>query len=340
MLLKTDKKLKIGYLGTGSWGFCLASLLATKGYEVISWSSREDWVKQLQLTREHELLPGHRSPGEMSFTTNLNEVLDGVDVLIESVSSNGVRSVLEKVKAIGMPSCPLILTSKGIEQKTGLILPEVAIQVLGESFRDQVGLLSGPSFAHDVIRGLPTSVVGTAYTKSVMHFVSELFGTQNFRVYPNSDIKGVAFGGALKNVIAIACGIAEGLALGFSCHAALMTRGLHEIRKLAIACSCHPETLYGLSGMGDLCLTCGSLMSRNFRFGHLLAEGYTPDQAKEKIGMVVEGAYATISAYELSQKMKITMPITEAVYHILQGKLQIKKVVMELMQRTIKEEHL
>jgi glycerol-3-phosphate dehydrogenase (NAD(P)+) len=329
--------MKIGYLGAGSWGFCLSSLLAGKGHQVVTWSLREDWVRQLELTREHESLPGHRSTGDMTFTTELAEALEGADVIIESVTSSGVRSVFEQVKEILQPNCPLIITSKGIEQGSGLILPEVLLEVLGEEARSFIGALSGPSFAHDVIRGLPTSVVGSAFDSKTMRFVADLFTTKNFRVYPNSDIKGVAYGGALKNVIAIACGIAEGLALGYSCHAALMTRGLHEIRKIAVAAGCHAETLYGLSGMGDLCLTCGSL---NFRFGHLLAEGLLVEEAKEKIGMVVEGVYACVAAVELSKRYGVSMPISEAVWNIIYGKMQIEDVIGELMKRTIKEEHL
>lgn len=331
---------KIGYLGTGSWGFCLASLLASKGYKVVSWSTQKDLVQRLTQTREHELIPGHRSEGDMTFTTDLAEALDGIDMLVESVTSKGLRPVFEKVKAVGLPDCPIVITSKGIEQNSGMILPEVIIDIFGEGVRDKVGALSGPSFAHDAIRGLPTSVVGTGYHPDVMKAVCETFMTDTFRVYPNADLKGVVFGGALKNIIAIACGISEGLALGYSCNAALMTRGLHEIRKLAVACGCRAETLYGLSGMGDLCLTCSSLMSRNYRFGHLLAQGMTADEAKDKIGMVVEGAYTCVSALQISKEVGVTMPIAETVYKILYEGFKPADAVSLLMKRSIKEEHL
>ena len=197
-----------------------------------------------------------------------------------------------------------------------------------------------PSFAQEVIKGLPTSVVGTAYSNEVIQRICETFTTPSFRIYPNSDILGVAFGGALKNIIAIACGISEGLGLGSSSKAALMTRGLHEIRKLAVACGCKAETISGLAGMGDLCLTCSSPMSRNFRFGMLLEQGLSSEQAQKKIGMVVEGAYTSVSALQLSHQHQVDVPIAEAVHQIIYHSLHPLDAVSALMQRTIKEEHL
>ena len=188
--------------------------------------------------------------------------------------------------------------------------------------RQQVGLLTGPSFAQEVIRGLPTSVVGSGFSKQTMYFICEAFTTDTFRVYPNADIYGAAYGSALKNVIAIACGISEGLYLGASSKAALMTRGLHEVRKLALALGCNPDTLSGLSGMGDFVLTCGSPISRNFRYGQLLAQGETPGEAQKEIEMVVEGVYTCISALQLAKKLSVTMPITEAIYQHYSGKNQ------------------
>jgi len=331
--------MKVTYLGTGAWGFCLASLIASKGHSVTSWTTNKDLALRLEETREHESLPGHKSTGDMKFVTDLEEALEGTDILVEAVTSSGVRPVFEKVKIFNQ-KCPIILTSKGIEQKSGLILPEVVLEVMGPDAKNRIGAMSGPSFAHDVIRGLPTSVVGTGYSREAIASVLELFTTKTFRVYPNDDILGVCYGGALKNVVAIACGISEGLALGQSSIAALMTRGLHEICKLAKKFGARQETLYGLSGMGDLCMTSSSLLSRNFRFGHLLAQGLTGEEAKKKIGMVVEGAYSTISALELSKKAGIPMPIAEMVYKIIYQGLDPRQAAGELMQRTIKEEHL
>lgn len=330
--------MKIGYLGVGTWGFCLASLLASKGYDVTCWTKDEDLAYRLNSNQEHPYLPGHLPQPGMKFTTNLEEAIHGADMIVESVTSKGLRQVIKQIKKL--PPCPFVLTSKGIEQNTGLILPEVFVEIFGEAARPQVAFISGPSYASEVIQGLPTSVVGAAYDYDTMLKVCDAFTTQTFRVYPNSDIVGVAYGGALKNIIAIACGISEGLSLGFSSKAALMTRGLHELRKLSIAHGCKSDTLNGLSGLGDLCLTCSSLISRNFRFGHLIAQGLTPEEAQEKIGNVVEGAYTCVSALQLSREANIVMPITEMVHKIIYGHMKPRDAVVELMKRTIKEEHL
>lgn len=332
---------KIGCLGMGAWGFCLASLLASKNeYEIICWTTNPELAYQLTNTREHPVFPGFFAPGKMTFTTDLAMALDQVDMIVESVTSAGLRPVFEQVKALGLPDCPIVITSKGIEQDSGRILPAVVREILGEPLHLQIGILSGPSFAQEVIHGLPTSVVGSGYSLQVIQSICDTFMTPTFRVYPNSDILGVSFGGALKNIIAIACGISDGLALGNSSKAALMTRGLHEIRKLAVACGCKPETIYGLSGMGDLCLTCGSSMSRNFRFGMLLSQGLTILEAQTKIGMVVEGAYTCTSALQLGRQCQVDLPIAQAVYSIMHENMLPTDAVKVLMQRTIKEEHL
>ncbi len=331
---------KIAYLGTGSWGFCLASLLASKGLNVTSWTTKPDLAKRLNETREHPLFPGYHCPPNITFTTSLDEALSKADMIIESVTTSGLRSVCEQLKNLTKLFCPFVITSKGIEQKTGLILPELVIDVLGEEARSLVGELSGPSYAKEVIKGLPTSVVGTAYDSKTAHKICVTFQTKTFRVYPNMDIRGVAFGGALKNIIAIACGVADGLKYGYSARAALMTRGLHEIRKLAVAYGCKTDTLYGLSGMGDLCLTCNSVMSRNFHFGQYLAHGDSIQEALKKIDMVVEGAYTCVAALQLSREKHIPMPITEMVYRVIYEELKATDAVQLLMARSIKEEHL
>lgn len=332
---------KISCLGMGAWGYCLASLLASKeNCEIVCWTTNPDLAQRLNQTREHPFFPGHYSKGQMAFTTDLSYALLNTDMIVESVTSAGLRSVFEHVRSLGLPACPIVITSKGIEQDSGRILPEVVSEVLGEQYRPLIGILSGPSFAQEVIYGLPTSVVGSGYSIDVIHCICETFMTPSFRVYPNTDIIGVAFGGALKNIVAIACGVSEGLALGCSSKAALMTRGLHEIRKLAVACGCKQETIYGLAGMGDLCLTCSSSMSRNFRFGTLLAQGKNALEAQKSIGMVVEGSYTCLSALQLSKQYHVDLPIAQAVYSIMHEGLLPSDAVRLLMQRTIKEEHL
>ena len=332
---------KIAVLGLGSWGFTLASHLASKEkYEISCWSTDPLLVKSLKRGEPHPKYPKTPIRLGMYFSSDLERVICDADMIVESVTSQGIRPVFENMRALGIPDCALVLTSKGIEQDTGKILPEVALEVLGEHFRPYLGVLSGPSFAQEVIRGLPTSVVAAAYHNETILSIIEIFTTPNFRVYPNQDILGVALGGSLKNIIAIACGISDGLELGSSSKAALITRGLHEIRKLAIVCGCRTETINGLACLGDLCLTCSSPLSRNFRFGMLLAAGLDTEAALKEIGMVVEGMYTCVSALQLAKLHNISLPIAEGVHQIIQGNITPTDAVRLLMQRSIKEEHL
>lgn len=330
--------MKIGFLGIGSWGFCLAHLLASKGYEVISWSRSEAEVKHLTEKRYHPRFLSAKAFDNMHFTTDMKKVLDAPDMLVESVTAAGVRPVFEQVKALGVPKCPIVITSKGIEQNTELLLSEVLLDVLGPASQESVTCLSGPSLAEEVIRQMPTSVVSSSYNEAAMNFVRDHFTTPFFRVYSNNDILGVQFGGAMKNIIAIACGISEGLGYGDNTRAALMTRGLHEMRRLVETKKARPETLNGLSGMGDLAVTCSSSLSRNGRYGNLIGKGMPPDQAKERIGAVVEGAYSVVSAMQLARDFNIQIPITQAVYQVIYEKLPPLEAVKQLMVRAPKEE--
>lgn len=332
--------MKIGYLGAGAWGYALAHLLATKGYEVTSWSIEKEVITFLQEKGEHPKIPGYPAPPSLSFTTEIKDVLFDKDLIVEAVTASGIRSVFTEIKSVHIPSCPIILTSKGIEQNTGLLLSDIVVEILGEKHRHQIGCLSGPTIAGDVLRGLPAALVCSGYDPKVIQKVMEVFTTPIFRIYPNADINGVEFGGALKNIIAIACGASDGLGFGDNTKAALITRGLHEIRKLAMTKGCNSETLNGLSGMGDLVVTCFSPVSRNYRFGKLVAEGLTPEEAKKKIGMVVEGTYTVLSALQLAKDAKIEMPITEAVYKVIYEGVNPKEAVKMLLQRAIKEENI
>lgn len=332
--------MKIAYLGAGTWGICLAALLAENGHEVTVWARSKDLVETLQKKRTHPKLDGFKAPDSLIFTEDLDEAVKDAEVIVESVTSAGIRPVFEKVLKKRSEPCPIVLTSKGIEQGTGLLLPEVISELLGEKDSKWVSCLSGPSHAEEVINGLPTSVVCSAYDPELMMLVKELFTTPKFRVYPNGDVLGVSFGGAMKNIIAIACGISDGLGFGDNTKAALMTRGLHEMRKLCVTKKCDRETLNGLSGMGDLCVTCLSQLSRNYRFGHLLAKGCSPKEARAKIGMAVEGAYTCVSAVQLGQKSKIPIPISEVIHSIIYEDMNPLDAVKALLQRAIKEEHL
>jgi glycerol-3-phosphate dehydrogenase (NAD(P)+) len=332
--------MKIGYLGAGTWGFSLANLLAEKGHHVTLWTANEHEAHLLETTRIHKKLPQGTAHKNLHVTSDLKKCLQDADYIIESVTSAGIRPVFEKVKLHYKKGTPIVVTSKGIEQNTELLLPEVVLDVLGQETKPYIALLSGPSHAEEVILKIPTSVVSSSYDPDLMYKVLELFVTSYFRVYPNADMQGVAFGGAMKNIIAIASGISDGLGFGDNTKAALMTRGLHEIKKLAVTKGCQSETLNGLAGLGDLCVTCLSTLSRNYRFGALIASGETSQSAKEKIGMAVEGMYTCVSAYQLAHHHKIPAPITEAVYKILYHDLNPQEAVKALLTRSIKEETL
>lgn len=333
--------MRIGYLGAGTWGFCLASLLAAKKeHQVVLWTRDLDLFDRLFKTREHPKFPGYLIDEGVVLTQDLSKAVVGAEVLIESVTSSGVRPVLSAIAKDRDIKTPLIFTSKGIEQESGLLLPEVAVDLFGDRARRFIGCLSGPSHAEEVIQKLPTSVVCSSYDRRTMALIQNLFSTPFFRVYPNDDMYGVSLGGALKNIIAIACGISDGLGFGDNTKAALMTRGLHEIRKLALIKGARSGTLSGLSGMGDLCVTCLSTHSRNYRFGLLIAKGYSVEKAKDEIGMAVEGAYTVVSALQLADRLDIKLPITQAVYSILYDCISPILAVEQLLSRPVKEEHL
>lgn len=332
--------MKIAYLGAGTWGFSLANLLCEKGHDVTLWTSKEDFAQKLQTLRLHPKLPQGTAHPNLTITSDLEKTIDGAEFIIESVTSAGIRSVFNMVKPFYKKNTPIVITSKGIEQNSELLLPEVILEILGEDAKLSIGCLSGPSHAEEVIIKIPTSVVSASYDPDLMYKIADLFVTPYFRVYPNQDIQGVAFGGAMKNIIAIASGISDGLGFGDNTKAALMTRGLHEIKKLASTKGCLPETLNGLAGLGDLCVTCLSTLSRNYRFGKLIASGETSTSAKEKIGMAVEGMYTCVSAYQLAKHYNIPAPITEAVYAILYQDLNPTEAVKALLTRSIKEESL
>lgn len=333
--------MKITCLGLGAWGFTLANLLAANGHHVLGWSRDSLLVETLKTKEQHPKFPGHKKEFQLDITTDFKKAISFGDVVLESVTSTGIREVLQNILKIDPHfSKPLILTSKGIEKKTGFLMDEVVLDVMGERFRKNIGSLSGPSIAKEVLQQLPTSCVCSAFDAELMELIGTLFVNPYFRVYPNADMIGVEFGGAMKNIIAIACGLSDGLGFGTNTKAAIMTRGLHEIRKLSVVKGCNPKTLNGLAGLGDLCTTCLSPDSRNYRYGFLLAEGVAPEKAKENIGMVVEGMNTCISALELGEKTGISLPITEAIYQIVYKGLSPREAVKALLTREIKEEHL
>lgn len=333
-------KKKVTCLGAGAWGYCLANLLAKNGHDVTVWAKDPTLIETLQNHKQHPKFPGLQVSKHLTFEKDLKKATQGAEFIVESVTTKGLRPVLTKLLEWGPLSCPLILTSKGIEQKTGNLLPEMVFELCGESAKDLVVCLTGPSLADEVMQELPTSVVAAGYNKEARESVAQIFNSPYFRVYPNEDLIGAAFGGAMKNIYAIACGISDGLEYGQNTKAALMTRGLHEMRKLSSVKGAKDHTLSGLAGLGDLTVTCLSDLSRNYRFGKLIGEGVPVEGAQKKIKMVVEGANTCVSALELGKKAGIPMPITEAVHAIIYDKLDPNVAVRALLARVVKEEHL
>lgn len=332
--------MKIAVLGLGSWGYCLARHLAKKGYPVFAWSRRKSLVETLQKKNTHPRFPKQELPSSLQCHANLEHCLKDADLIIESLSSQGIRPVFERIDPKFLKNAKILLSSKGIEKDSHKLFSELLEELLGSSFSGKIACLSGPSHAEEVIEELPTSLIAASYDQDFGLQLCKLFETPFFRVYPNVDLKGVEFGAAMKNIIAIACGISDGLGFGDNAKAALMTRGLHEIRKLSVLKGCRPETLNGLSGLGDLCVTCLSTHSRNYRFGRSIGQGKELLQAKAEVSEVVEGSYTCVAAHQMAQKHKIEMPITKAVYQILFEHLAPKQAVATLMQRSVKEEHL
>ncbi|MCH9630192.1 MAG: Glycerol-3-phosphate dehydrogenase [NAD(P)+] [Chlamydiia bacterium] len=333
--------MKITCLGSGAWGFTLASLLAGNGHDTVLWSRNKAVVETLEKQKEHPKFPGIRMEPSLKVTTDFKSAIEHGEIVLESVTTGGIRETLKLILDMDPNfSKPLVLSSKGIEQKTGLLVDEIVMDVMGEKFKEKIGCISGPCIAKEVMQKLPTSCVCSGYDSALVEELMQVFTNPYFRVYPNSDMAGVEFGGAMKNIIAIACGMSDGLGYGANTKSAIMTRGLHEIRKLSVVKGCNPETLNGLAGLGDLCTTCLSPLSRNYRFGFLIAEGVSPENAKKKIGMVVEGVNTCLSALELGKKANISLPITQAIVDIVYNELAPLDAVRGLLTREIKKEHL
>lgn len=327
---------KIGVIGAGSWGTALAILLHTNGHEVTAWSKNETEVKKIRETHRYESkLPGITIPEEIRFTTNLQAAMSEKDVLVLAVPSSGIRSTCQKMKPYIRDGQIVVNVSKGIEESTLYTLTDVMEEELPEI---KAAVLSGPSHAEEVSRGLPTTCVVSAHTKETAEYLQSLFNSPVFRVYTSPDMLGVELGGSLKNVIALAAGMADGLGYGDNTKAALITRGIHEIARLGMAMGGHAETFYGLTGMGDLIVTCASVHSRNRKAGYLMGQGYTMEEAMKEVKMVVEGVFSARAALMLSRKYQIEMPIVQKINEILFENKNARDAVNELMQRDRKSE--
>lgn len=330
---------KIAVLGAGTWGITLANLLAEKGHSVKAWDISEKLIDELKKNRVHSKLPDMILSDKLALSCDFNATVDGADYVIIVVPSNAVRETAKRLNEIvGSKDKKYVICSKGIEEGSLLIMSEVMIDVMGEGVRRNIGVLSGPSHAEEVSKKLPTTVVSTAYNSRLAEEIQSLFFCEYFRLYTQEDILGVEIAASLKNVIAIAAGICEGMGFGDNTKAALITRGLAEITRLGIAMGARSETFSGLAGMGDLIVTATSRHSRNNTFGHLIARGESTEQALSEIGMVVEGIRTANSARSLSGKHKIPMPISEQVYEIIYKGKSAKDALKDLLLREPKPE--
>ena len=324
----------ITVLGAGSWGTALAMVLADNGHHVRLWSHNENQVEEINYNHTNKkYLPGISLPDSIAGFASLNEALAEIETVIIAVPTKAIREVAAKIRSVQKKPLTIVHVSKGIEPNTLLRISEIIKQEIPEETVKDVVVLSGPSHAEEVSLRHPTTVTASSENMGAAERVQDLFINQNFRVYTNPDIIGVEIGGALKNIIALAAGITDGLGYGDNAKAALMTRGLAEIARLGTKMGANPLTFSGLTGIGDLIVTCTSIHSRNWRAGHLLGKGRTLDEVLENMGMVVEGVRTTKAAYQLAEKYEVSMPITTALYHVLFDQVKPKDAVDALMAR-------
>ncbi len=322
---------KVGVLGAGSWGTALAVVLAKKGYKVCLYGRRPEIISQLGSSRQNDrYLPGVEFPAGVVPTSDLTLALDKAGLIVLAVPSHAVRETARLLQPLLRSGTVVVNTAKGIEEETHLRLSQVLREELPAV---EPVVLSGPSHAEEVGLDVPTAVVAACRQRKLAEKVQNYFMTPNLRVYTNPDVTGVELGGALKNVIALCTGIADGLGFGDNTKAALMTRGLAEIGRLGVAMGAKALTFAGLTGVGDLIVTCTSMHSRNRRAGILLGQGTPLAQVLQEIGMVVEGVRTTRGAYFLAQKYKVEMPIVEQAYQVLFEGASPYQAVRNLMQR-------
>ena len=327
----------ISIIGAGSWGIALAVLLHKNGHHVTVWSVIEAEIRMLQKEREHkDKLPGVKLPEDMVFTTDLEQAVKGAEVLVLAVPSPYTRSTSHSMASLVKEGQVIVNVAKGIEEKTLLTLSQIIEEEIPQA---NVAVLSGPSHAEEVGRGIPTTIVVGAKDKETAEYLQNIFMNEVFRVYISPDVLGIELGAALKNVVALAAGIADGLGYGDNTKAALITRGITEIARLGVAMGGRFETFCGLTGIGDPIVTCASMHSRNRRAGILIGQGYTMKQAMDEVKMVVEGVYSAKAAMGLAKKFDVQLPIIEQVNAVLfEGQLA-DEAVKNLMLRDKKIEN-
>jgi len=339
VVMNMEIKKKVTVAGAGSWGTALAMVLADNGHDVRLWGNNQAQIEEINSSHTNkQYLPDIRLPEAIVGYTDLEAALKGVDTVILAVPTKAIREVTKKICAVSKQPLTVVHVSKGIEPDTLMRISEMIEQDADAAIVKDIVVLSGPSHAEEVSLRHPTTVTASSKNMEAAEKVQDLFINQNFRVYTNSDIVGVEIGGALKNIIALAAGITDGLGYGDNAKAALMTRGLAEIARLGTVMGANPLTFSGLSGVGDLIVTCTSVHSRNWRAGNMLGKGQKLDDVLENMGMVVEGVRTTKAAHQLAEKYNVKMPITMALYDVLFKNVNVRDAVDSLMSRDKRSE--
>lgn len=339
MNVLANEKEKLAVIGAGSWGTALALVLADNGHEVILWTRNDEQKQEINTKHENsKYLAGISLPENIIASTSLEKTLAGVKTVIMAVPTKAIREQLRAILTFQQSPLTFVHVSKGIEPDTLLRISEMFEEEVEENILKDIVVLSGPSHAEEVSLRHPTTVTVSSKNMEAAEYVRDLFMNQNFRIYTNPDLIGVEIGGALKNIIALAAGVSDGLGFGDNAKAALITRGLAEISRLGTKMGANPLTFSGLTGVGDLIVTCTSVHSRNWRAGNMLGQGQNLEDVLEKMGMAVEGVRTTKAAYQLAQKYHCQMPITETLYHVLFNNVEPKQAVERLMARLKKNE--
>ncbi len=327
--------MKITVLGSGGWGTALSLLLLDNGNDVTLWSFLEKEAEVLRATRENPMLKGVVLPEALKITTSMDVLADS-ELVVVATPSFAVRETARKAAPLLRQDAVVVSVAKGIEKDTALCLTQIIEEEL--KGKGRVVALSGPSHAEEVGRRVPTGCVAASTDMAAAELVQDVFMSPRFRVYTNSDVLGVELGAALKNVLALCCGVSDGMGLGDNTKALLMTRGMTEMARLGVALGGRKETFAGLSGMGDLIVTCTSMHSRNRRCGILVGQGKSVEEAMKEVGATVEGYYAALSAHQLAEKAGVEMPICECAYRVLYEGHSVQEVVGALMSRNKKRE--
>lgn len=321
----------ISIIGAGSWGTAVAILLAKKGCNVVQWVRRKELCDSIKETKENiTYLPGVVLPSNIDISSDLEYCCKRSDILVIAAPSHAVREVVQSMKPYTNKEQIIVNLAKGIENESLMRMSQIIEEILPSN---KTAVLSGPCHAEEVARDIPTTIVSSARERKIAEYIQDVFMTPKFRVYTNPDMIGVELGGALKNIIAIGAGINDGLGFGDNTKAAIMTRGIVEISRLGGSMGAHEITFAGLSGIGDLIVTCTSMHSRNRRAGIAIGEGKSLEEVLGATNMVVEGIKTTKSAYELACRMGVEMPITQEIYNVLYNKADVKNSVINLMMR-------